>query len=852
MEFPVTSEVYLNPTPQYTPPTPPADAEGSSDTCMEEHNGSDIPELEEGKIWARQHPSSKLRSAYLAPSASRQATHASLKADIPPHSPFRTRTDFLQAEIFSKFNASDKQIDTQLKMLHETGAYNGNTTSPLTLRNATDYHNVMNQAAGASEKATFSELVGDSDFADEFVYYPQQLFIRRSAQDPTPIVIIEELHHGTDWWEMQDSIAEDEHVLFIVIYVDETNVTTFGGVKVWPIYGWLGNLPASTRKSRNDKGGAILLGYLPEVNMEGKALSDSDLAELRVRVYHDALEVIFGPLVFPAQFGVSIKCGDGQTRKFRPVLGAISADYKELCRITCILGHQSGFPCPICLVPRSQQGDLNRTWPHRTVNGSEKLVHRAQKAKYLKDRDEILSEQSLRISPNILHEIIPSFFSVYRAIAADPLHQIEQGVFGKHLWPWIRDQLSNEKKATLDKRFRNIPAYPDLKHFPNGVTKLQNVTGKEHAVILRLLAPLIEDLLPQQNRKLILSVIRLLAEIHILAKFTTHTDDTLGRLEAIIAKFSPVYAKLASLYPAIGSDYPKVHSLSHLVDIIRRKGTTDNYHTGLGEALHPQSKRDYQHTNHQETFKEQMLRTYQERELIIRIRASVDCATKSLSNEDEFEEQQTTGEDMNTDRTSPHAVVAGRSYRMSTEMFAAQQRESDQGAQHFIRELRTFLYQEIDGLGDAFHFRERNLPRIDHIIMSIFPSLKVSYVSLLDSREHIDVLRVTDSWRGKDPRRDYVLFNDYRGLSVAQVLQIFKIRFQDVWYTIAYIRPLRMHQRSRTTGYVELKDDGTRNFIFVESIIRSCVVLSPDIHRNTHVLHDLEGYDMFLRLSNIK
>lgn len=64
--------------------------------------------------------------------------------------------------------------------------------------------------------------------------------------------------------------------------------------------------------------------------------------------------------------------------------------------------------------------------------------------------------------------------------------------------------------------------------------------------------------------------------------------------------------KLAGYYPSIGRHYPKLHSLSHLVDIIRRKGTTDNYHTGLGEALHPQSKKDYKHTNHQETFKEQV------------------------------------------------------------------------------------------------------------------------------------------------------------------------------------------------------------------------------------------------------
>lgn len=69
------------------------------------------------------------------------------------------------------------------------------------------------------------------------------------------------------------------------------------------------------------------------------------------------------------------------------------------CRITCILGHKSGFPCPICLVPRLEQGNLDGIWPERTVNSSEMLVLRAKRSKYLKDQDEILSEQSLRICP---------------------------------------------------------------------------------------------------------------------------------------------------------------------------------------------------------------------------------------------------------------------------------------------------------------------------------------------------------------------------------------------------------------------------------------------------------------------
>lgn len=119
---------------------------------------------------------------------------------------------------------------------------------------------------------------------------------------------------------------------------------------------------------------------------------------------------------------------------------------------------------------------------------------------------------------------------------------------------------------------------------------------------------------------------------------------------------------------------------------------------------------------------------------------------------------------------------------------------------------------------------------------------------MLDSQNGLDVARVTESWRGKGPREDFVLFNGRHGISVAQLLILFTLKFQGESYPIAYVRRLRVLRRNKTTGYIELQDNHVRNFIFADSIIRSCVVLSPDITLDTYVLHDLEGPDMYLRL----
>ena len=40
---------------------------------------------------------------------------------------------------------------------------------------------------------------------------------------------------------------------------------------------------------------------------------------------------------------------------------------------------------------------------------------------------------------------------VYQSFCADPLHQIEQGIWGKHLWCWIKNTyLSSSELGKLD------------------------------------------------------------------------------------------------------------------------------------------------------------------------------------------------------------------------------------------------------------------------------------------------------------------------------------------------------------------------------------------------------------------
>jgi hypothetical protein len=45
--------------------------------------------------------------------------------------------------------------------------------------------------------------------------------------------------------------------------------------------------------------------------------------------------------------------------------------------------------------------------------------------------------------------------------------------------------------------------------------------------------------------------------------------------------------------------WPKMHSITHLVESIKGKGATINTSTDSGEALHPQTRKHWQRSNHQ-------------------------------------------------------------------------------------------------------------------------------------------------------------------------------------------------------------------------------------------------------------
>lgn len=55
---------------------------------------------------------------------------------------------------------------------------------------------------------------------------------------------------------------------------------------------------------------------------------------------------------------------------------------------------------------------------------------------------------------NVLLTYFSDHIELYQMFPAEPLHQIEQGVGGKHIWPWIKTKyLTAHELAVLDQKW---------------------------------------------------------------------------------------------------------------------------------------------------------------------------------------------------------------------------------------------------------------------------------------------------------------------------------------------------------------------------------------------------------------
>ena len=226
--------------------------------------------------------------------------------------------------------------------------------------------------------------------------------------------------------------------------------------------------------------------------------------------------------------------------------------------------------------------------------------------------------------------------NVHRAQLVDILHQLLKEIimnalnWCKYILKEVRPDLSHTTTATtmagkrkrtkvdglletlINERFRSIPAYPGLKVFSH-FYKVKQWTGDEQKAIIRQMVPVFTPFFFKTKQAALLCLHAILNFI-VLAMYVSHTDETLGYIDAALANVDLLKAVFKNARPkdrVTGQghfNFPKFHAITHMSDFIREYGSAPSINSDQGETAHKFSIKDFlSRTNKNHGYNKQIL-----------------------------------------------------------------------------------------------------------------------------------------------------------------------------------------------------------------------------------------------------
>ncbi|KZT31541.1 hypothetical protein SISSUDRAFT_973309, partial [Sistotremastrum suecicum HHB10207 ss-3] len=417
-------------------------------------------------------------------------------------------------------------------------------------------------------------------FANCMTYGPEQHYADEACTER----LYNEIHTGK-WWSRTQAKIGKGTVVPILISTDKTTLTQFSGNHTaYPVYLSIGNVDKETRK-KSSSGAWVLVGYLPTGKFDEDDVGDHAARKARARLFHASMRVLLEPLIQAGKDGIYLLDPKGRTRLCFPILAIYPCDYPEQT-LVCTTRYMSS--CPRCHSPKDDYTDNVKGKP-RDAEETLAQHQKAGKCKTEASAMEHLDPTDLTYVPEPFWAGFPHC-NIHGIITPDCLHQLFQGMV-KHCIAWLTLIMS---AAELDKRFKCVPPAHGCRHFPRGISILQNPSGAEHRdvakQILGCLIGRVDDAVLQATRGLL--------DFVYLAQYKSHSSETLQYLKDALAVFHDNKEAFNRFESGPNFNYPKLHALQHYLECIEAYGTTDNYNTETTERLHINFvKTAFEHTN---------------------------------------------------------------------------------------------------------------------------------------------------------------------------------------------------------------------------------------------------------------
>jgi len=280
-------------------------------------------------------------------------------------------------------------------------------------------------------------LVHDSSLASVSSWNSIQKFYcyRADSGEHVEERIIDEPNTADTWWEID--VSAGSHPSYILtdsvlqsslpdngpyphcylplhFWLDKGLVTR--RVKKYPMILRAAWLPRNIRNASGN-GGGILLGYMPIVSHNTNVYyalstycnkiedpahpSDRGTAEtlefahFKREVYQKVLGRIFASLKPHSQCGDTHHCNDNITRILYPGVLIGSQDGEEASYFCACRAATANYPCPKCLVHKSNLSNITMTFEPRTSESMQSVLERASQATSKTRKEKILQDHGL-------------------------------------------------------------------------------------------------------------------------------------------------------------------------------------------------------------------------------------------------------------------------------------------------------------------------------------------------------------------------------------------------------------------------------------------------------------------------
>jgi hypothetical protein len=273
-----------------------------------------------------------------------------------------------------------------------------------------------------------------------------------------------------------------------------------------------------------------LIGYLPIPKFENVTLHEQSI--LKARSFHYAIGIMTQSLKDAEANGVILSDPSGQQRFIHTPLAAWIADYQEQLIIACVPAKQS----PVTTASASQFGDA--------------VMHPPRTRNYTLDRIATACSYTPPCPP-VAPKSLELFWSTCQALHLNGVHQpvwrdwglacpsiflTHDALHGLHKFFYdhmVRWALNIMKDDEFDQRLKVLQPRIGVRHWSNGISKLKQVTGREHRELEKVFIAIIAGGVSEDT----LRAMRALLEFIFHAQDLFLYDETLHALRESLREF---------------------------------------------------------------------------------------------------------------------------------------------------------------------------------------------------------------------------------------------------------------------------------------------------------------------------